>query len=396
MFHQEILLPTEISGGDFGFPDDLRALDCFSIVKSKDALSFVENPRLKKWTAHRNFVIFGTGGSSLGGQCILAAFPDGDRDVRFISSLDSSRLIREFSRLDPRETGFLCISKSGETLETVAQTLFAVDLAKSWENFQDKFVFITEDRQSSLKEIALHYDFLCLDHPKTIGGRFSLFTVVGMLPALLCGVDPGQVLDGGRRVLENFENSIEKVEAGAAFMADGFRNGFRQHVAFIYSDKLALFGQWLAQMYAESAGKSDRGITPITAIGSIDQHSQLQLYLDGCSDKCFTFFLEKQNPRLTMPDGFLPPDFFCFRNKTAADLFETQCLATMTTILEKGCRLRRLGIPEITPEILGALFMHFMLEVVCVCRLIGVDPFGQPAVERGKIMAKELLECGRC
>jgi glucose-6-phosphate isomerase len=393
IFEQKILWPQTLSMGNFDFLEDIKRSDCFSIVKSADALSFTENPRLKQWMAHRNFVIFGTGGSSLGGQCIAAAFPDSEKTLRFVSNLDPFTLEREFSRINPEETGFLCISKSGETLETVAQTLLAINFAKSFGDFRDKFVFITEDNRSSLKEIAIHHDFLCLDHPKSIGGRFSLFTVVAMLPALLCGIDAGRILDGGRKV---FDGSMDEIKRGASFVTESFYGGFRQHVSFIYSDKLSFFGRWLAQMYAESAGKSNKGITPITAIGTIDQHSQLQLYLDGGHDKCFTFFLEQQTSELRISDALLPTGFPRLANKRAFDIFEIQCEATMASILQKGYHLRMMKIPPITPEILGAMFMHFMLEVVCVCKLIGVNPFGQPAVEQGKTMAKKLLEVGRC
>jgi glucose-6-phosphate isomerase len=213
-----------------------------------------------------------------------------------------------------------------------------------------------------------------------------------MLPAILCGINSEEILEGGRKVLNNFEHSIEKIENGARFVADQFFERFSQHVSFIYTDKLLCFGSWLAQLYGESTGKSGKGITPLTAIGSVDQHSQLQLYLDGKRDKCFTFFLEKQKSELKISNEFMPKNFAYLGGKRVSDIFEAQCAATATSILEKGCRLRKIEIPEITPEILGALFMHFMLEVVCVCRLIGVNPFDQPAVERGKTITQETLK----
>jgi glucose-6-phosphate isomerase len=262
------------------------------------------------------------------------------------------------------------------------------------EDKEDRFVFITEDKPSSIREIANEFNFLCLDHPKTIGGRFSVFSIVGMLPALLCGADPEKIRDGGRRILENH---FKEVEDGAVFVFESFRKGITQHVSFIYTDKFIPFGTWLAQLYAESTGKNGCGITPLTAIGSVDQHSQLQLYLDGSKDKCFTFFFENQKSELRIAeDRYLPSSLFYLKNKTAANVFQTQYAATVASVLEKKCNVRKIEMPEITSEIMGALFMHFMLEVACVCKLMDVNPFDQPAVEYGKILTKKLLSENQC
>jgi glucose-6-phosphate isomerase len=305
--------------------------------------------------------------------------------------LAPSTLRKIFSEINPESTGFLCISKSGETLETICQTLLALDFIKEK---KDKFVFLTEDKPSSLKKLANELDSLCLDHPKTIGGRFSVFSMVGMLPALLCGIDPLRIRLGGKEVLENH---LEEVEKGASFVVENFRRKISQHVAFIYADKLAPFGAWLAQLYAESTGKCDLGITPLTAVGSTDQHSQLQLYLDGNKDKCFTFFFENQQSELRISSNkYLPLEFAYLKNKTATDVFQAQYVATTTSILEKKCSVRKIEMAKISPETLGALFMHFMLETVLVCKCMGVNPFDQPAVEYGKILTKNLLSKKQC
>ncbi|MDR0632250.1 MAG: hypothetical protein LBF54_03370 [Holosporaceae bacterium] len=386
LISQSILFPEERPSLDLS-SEDFASLDCFSIVKSTKDLEDLQNPRLKKWMDHKNFIIFGTGGSSLGGQCIQAV--SGSENVKFINNLDPSTLQKVLNEINPEDTGFLSISKSGETLETICQTMLALDILRDKE---DKFVVITEDRQSSLREIANKFDFLCLDHPKTIGGRFSVFSIVGMLPALLCGIDPREIRSGGRKILESYFHEAQK---GASFVLKSFRENIFQHVSFIYSDKLAPFGMWLAQLYAESTGKSGIGITPLTAIGSVDQHSQLQLYLDGARDKCFTFFFENQETELRISSN-VPPSFAYIRQKTMADIFRAQCNATIASILEKKYNARKIEVPQITPKILGALFMHFMLEVVCVCKAIGVDFSNQPAVERGKILTKDFLSESLC
>jgi glucose-6-phosphate isomerase len=391
---QNILYPKNSVEYDFDFLDDVLGLACFSVVNDTEDIKHFDNPRLQKWMLFKTFVIFGTGGSSLGGQCIKSISGGSFRkNVIFVSNLDPSSLEDVFCNIDIRETGFLCISKSGETLETISQIIIAIEKAKLScdENrnlLQDKFIVITEDKPSTLKKIAIDYEFLCLDHPKTIGGRFSVFSIVGMLPALLCGIDPLLIRDGGKRVLKN---CIAAVKDGASFITQSMQQGINQHVSFIYSDKLIPFGEWLAQLYAESTGKLGTGITPLTARGSVDQHSQLQLYMDGKNDKCFTFFLEKQDNEFCAFDESIPETFSYLSGKKLYDVFEAQCNATLTSILEKERNLRKIEVQSITPTILGELFMHFMLEVTCVCRLIGVDPFNQPAVERGKVLTKNLL-----
>ncbi|GHU17946.1 hypothetical protein FACS189472_05560 [Alphaproteobacteria bacterium] len=424
-----------LSGGRKSENDETSLLlsKCISLVSGNEDLHFLEDQRLQRWLSLKKFVIFGTGGSSLGGQCIHAISGVGSR-VTFVDNLDPHTLTNVFSGLilegarplhneiffararknaaqdrsvldvheDPSsgsdeancekdplcsglDTGFLCISKSGETLETISQLLLTIELLKSMgvSNFAERIVVITEDRQSSLREISAKYGFFCINHPWDVGGRFSVFSAVGMLPAVICGIDPMRIRKGAEKYLEeSFGSALE----GAHFVF-----GHAQHVSFIYSDKLALFGNWLAQLYAESSGKYGMGVTPLTAIGSVDQHSQLQLYLDGPRDKCFTFFLEKQTTELTIAEDFVPDSFSYLKGKKVSDIFEAQYSATIQSIIEKGLPVRKFEFPTVTPEILGALFMHFMLEVVAYCRVANVNAFNQPAVERGKIITKNLL-----
>jgi len=375
----------------FDFFKEMTQLDCFNIVKHSEDLSALDDPRFKKWCGLKNFVIFGTGGSSLGGQAIHSIANSCDKNLKFVSNLDPSSLEDLLQTTDFEETGFLVISKSGETLETICQLLVAMDFTRHLNDFEDRFVVVTEDKDSTLRQVANQNKFLCLDHPNTIGGRFSVFSLVGMIPAILCGLDPRTIRTGGRRVLDNFGNSTFKIQEGADFVFKNFEKGICNHVSFIYSEKLINFGYWLAQLYAESSGKDEKGITPLTAIGSVDQHSQLQLYLDGPRDKCFTFFYEKQEGSLSVKNENLPAKFEYLRNKKISEVFSSQCDATQKVLLENGFNVRRIEVPSISADNLGALFMHFMLEVACVCKLIDVNPFDQPAVERGKIITKELL-----
>jgi glucose-6-phosphate isomerase len=205
-----------------------------------------------------------------------------------------------------------------------------------------------------------------------------------MLPALICGIDPMKIRKGAK----NYRDNCFKAAADGAFFA---KENHHQHVFFMYSDKLSCFGQWLAQLYAESTGKMEIGITPLIARGSVDQHSQLQLYLAGPKNKSFTFLLEKQETRLQIPSAFTPSGFEYLKGKNLQSVFEAQCDATLDSVLKKHMPVRKIEFDSITPEILGELFMHFMLEVIMVCNLMDVNAFDQQAVEYAKSRTKELL-----
>lgn len=390
--------PNNSGQFDFGFLDGLLQLECLRIADQDEDLRLLESSeRLQRWISENDrFLLLGTGGSSLGARAVCALFRKAEvhkqKTIEFVDNLDPHGLFDLLERLASLggKVGVLSISKSGETLETITQLLLISEFFRSkGESLSKKIVIITEDKPSTLKKFALQNGLLCFDHPKNIGGRFSVLSVVGMLPALIYGINPREIRKGAATVLHERRDAVR---AGASFVVQSFSKGFLNHVSFIYSDKLAAFGAWLAQLYAESSGKDGIGITPITARGSVDQHSQLQLYLDGPSDKCFSFFLEKQGEGdgLLLPKD-LPLKLAYLAGKKVSDIFEAQYDATISALAEKGRPVRKFEFLEVTPKILGELFMHFMLEVPCVCHLIGVNPFDQPAVERGKIITKELL-----
>lgn len=391
LYNQTVLSNENKENVDFVFFQDLIKSPCFSISKNLTDLEVLYSPAFKKWERFKNFLIFGTGGSSLGGQSICSISSESEKNIRFVDNLDPISLENIFSKMDPLDTGFLFISKSGETLETLGQLFLLIAKLRHVPDFEEHMLIITEAKSSTLREVAEQNGFTCLDHPTEIGGRYSVFSLVGMVPAVLCGLQPKRIRTGGRRVLDNFGNSIYKIQEGANFVYQNFASEIKNHVSFIYSDKLFCFGRWLAQLYAESSGKKGKGITPLLAQGSIDQHSQLQLYLDGPHDKCFTFFVEKYDSNISFDEEIVSAKFDYLKGKSLSAVFQSQSMATMKTLTDKKIHVRKIEVPPVDEEILGALFMHFMLEAACVCRLMEVNPFDQPAVEAGKIITKELL-----
>ena len=387
-YELKILNPEKIQNYHREFLNFPYELDCFSIVNGMNDLECLNNPHLQSWMQFENFLIFGTGGSALGGECLCETAKNSAKKIKFVSNLDAFELNKIFSETNFSKTGFLGISKSGETLETIIQISIALELAsKNKLDIKKHFVFITENKNSSLKQLAENFGILCLDHPKNIGGRYSVFSIVGMLPAMLAGLNPEKIRMGGQLVFKNFQNIIDS----ANFIYHNVTQNIFQHVSFIYSEKLRLLGQWIAQLYAESTGKSGHGITPITAIGAVDQHSQLQLYLDGPNDKCFSFFVEKQEEEISVSEKFLPLSFSFLKNLKISKIFEAQSKATISTLIDKNRPVRIFEFSKVTEELIGALFMHFMMEVVYVSKLMKINPFDQPAVEKGKILTKKIL-----
>jgi len=162
-------------------------------------------------------------------------------------------------------------------------------------------------------------------------------------------------------------------------------------VVMPYGDRLERFAMWHRQLWAESLGKDGKGTTPIAALGPVDQHSQLQLYLGGPRDKLYTILtqgLAGKGPRIVSAD----PELAYLNGRTVGDLADAEQRATIDTLIANTRPTRTLNVPVPDAHTIGALFMHFMLETIIAAHVLGVDPFDQPAVEQGKLLAKKYLQ----
>ncbi len=355
----------------------------------------------KRYQKFDDVIILGTGGSSLGGQAILALRERETPRIHFLDNIDAHTFNKTLKGIDPKKTGVIAISKSGNTAETLMQLLTCFDL---WQDLslKDHFLIVSENADNAIREIAKKHNLPCLDHPKDIGGRFSAFTVVGMLPAFIAGIDAEAFRKGAQETLDMLRASTLQYCApliGAALQIAFYKQGINQSVLFVYSDRLKLLSNWFCQLWAESIGKKgpdDKGIgtTPISALGAVDQHSQLQLYLAGPRDKFFTFVtLENQYPLKALSlEGFDHRAIMSLNGKTMGELMIAEQKATIDTMRTQKCPLRQLQIKKLDATNLGALMMHFMLETIATAYLLEVDPFNQPAVEEGKILALQYLQ----
>ncbi|MGD9649351.1 MAG: glucose-6-phosphate isomerase [Dongiaceae bacterium] len=361
-------------------------------------------PLAAHYRQFKNVLILGTGGSSLGGKALYALANRGFGAKRgfpklyFLDNVDPDTFEQAFAKLDPRETGVIAISKSGSTAETLCQ----LGVILSWLKDQDltqHIALLTEPAENPLRQLGKKLKLTIIEHHPQIGGRFSVFSNVGMLPALLAGLDAAALRQGAKAVLDEAKKGDSSLPAfqGAVFtMLLNQQHGVSQTVIMPYIDRLKYLAVWHRQLWAESLGKNGKGLTPIDALGAVDQHSQLQLYLDGPNDKFYTIITSQIAGSGPLVDSRLPEDarLGYFKNKRMGDLLAAEQQATIQTMVKAERPVRVIHCPQINEHCFGALLMHFMLETILTAELLGVDAFSQPAVEEGKAITRALMEKG--
>ena len=364
----------------------------------------------------KTLVFFGTGGSSLGGQTLAQlggwGIPGDDGDggqrgrprTRFYDNLDARTLERALASLDLATTRFVVISKSGNTPETLIQFIAAIESVRAVGlegRIPELFLGLTEPRSEAtngLRDLCESLSIPTLPHDPGIGGRFSGLTNVGLLPALARGLDVEALRAGAGSVVQALlAASAPKDFAPAigAAIAVGLakERGVRVSVMLPYSDRLSRFAAWYVQLWGESLGKKGEGTTPVAALGPVDQHSQLQLYLDGAPQHVVTVIREAcsgTGPRISA-DLARRAHAEYLSDHTAGDLVAAQQKAIPEALIAAGRPVRTIDLERLDERSLGALMMHFMLETILAGHLLGVDPFDQPAVESGKIITRRYL-----
>lgn len=376
------------------------SLPLFCQLQSDDFLHDIA-PTVSRFQAFDDILILGTGGSSLGGLALLCLRDPQTPSPRlhFMNNIDPHTFEHLLPTLNFQKTGIIAISKSGNTAETLMQLLTCLPLwlsALSHSSLKNNIVIVSGHHDNAMRRLAAAYDLPCLDHPADIGGRFAVFTIVGMLPALIAGIDGKAVRQGAREVLNKaLAGPSCPALLGAAAHQVLNATGITQTVLIPYCDRLEMFALWFRQLLAESLGKGGKGITPIRALGTVDQHSQLQLYLDGPRDKLFTIItldhLGRESSPIALAPGLTHPALDLFQGKTMGDLMMAEQKATIDTLRHHNCPVRIIHLETLDARTLGGLMMHFIVETLALAHLWDVNPFNQPAVEEGKILAQEYL-----
>ena len=342
--------------------------------------------------------VLGIGGSSLGGQALTALAKN--TNVEFHDNPDPFSWDAALKRFDLKKTHFIAISKSGGTAETLMQVLTAAEALKKAgvKSLKKHFTIITEPKKSILGDFADGIGAQRLDHPLGVGGRYSVLTMVGMLPAILMGIDVKALRAGASAVLREALAAKSAGEVPAAVGAAlhhalAEQDKLATTVLWPYADKLSVFGGWWRQLWAESLGKDGKGSTPVSVLGPVDQHSQLQLFRDGPGTALFTILsVDTKGKGATVPKAAAKSlGLYYLAGKKLGDLVDAECRATAQTLFKNGRPVRTIHVAEVNAFSMGALMMHFMLETMLMGQLMGVDPFDQPGVEEGKVLARQYL-----
>lgn len=355
--------------------------------------------------AFAHLVVIGIGGSDLGARTLVQAIGDreGGMPVKFLSAPDPDAVAPILA--DPdflRDAAVSVVSKSGNTLETMA-VFFAVRdalvKAVGWEEHV-RHVFVTTDPSGNpLERLAREAGYEVLPHPLNVGGRFSILSPVGLFPAACAGADVHGLL-GGAAWLEAHRRAEGAASMPARFAALQYLAMTERaqgiHVLMPYASRLQSFASWYRQLWAESLGKRKGsrhvGPTPVAAIGPADQHSQVQLYMEGPADKTVTFIeAERFAAELTVPAGLHEP-FGYLSGKPFSELLHAERAGTAEALCHAHRPNATLRIPTIDAASVGALLQFYMTATAYMGELMGIDAFDQPGVEAGKVAARHIIE----
>tara|TARA_A100001035_G_scaffold255284_1_gene229748 strand:+ start:991 stop:2142 length:1152 start_codon:yes stop_codon:yes gene_type:complete len=332
---------------------------------------------VSKYKKFSNFRIIGLGGSTLGSQAIYQfLFKKIKKKFVFIDNLDPS-----FRKNTKTKNLNLIISKSGNTIETIANANILI-------NKKDKNIFLTENRKSHLYLLAKKLKSEIVHHNNFIGGRYSVLSEVGMLPAELMNLNSSKFKQFNN-LIKN-KSFLKNLIANVAATLSLIQNKKYNSVIINYDNKSENLFQWYQQLVAESLGKNKKGILPIISNMPKDNHSVMQLYLDGFQNNFFTFFYvhekrsEKLKNKLLFSNKFL-------KNKNFSDITYAQKKASEKVFLRKKIPFRSFEIKERNEKTLGELFSFFILETILLGKCLKLNPYNQPSVELIKKETKKLL-----
>jgi len=365
--------------------------------------------------AFRNFVVLGIGGSALGARAVfdgcLPAYRNLLGDDRrggprlFVAeNIDPDTFTSLLEVAPPEETVYNVISKSGTTIETLSQFLIVWEMlrARAGASVKDHVVVTTDPSNGFLRKLARAHGLRSLPVPPNIGGRYSVLSAVGLLPAAIAGISPEELLAGAARMDERCRGSLYKENpalalAGAHVLMDRAK-GKTATVMMPYADGLRSFAEWFCQLWGESLGKrrtpageprSPVGQTPIHATGATDQHSQLQLYVDGPNDKLFTLVAVGESETEVLVPRSCPPELAEEKlghipGHAMGEILAIEREATELALRAAERPVMVLEVPRLSADSIGQMFYLYEWATIAAGLLYHVDPFDQPGVEEGK------------
>lgn len=392
-------------------PVGSEAFDLFDLWRKHGRLGFLDLPvngklhgdTMKLSDKYRNNIstlfVAGIGGSSLGLRAILSALDQcGGSRVVVVDSPDSKVIERAVAGVDPGDSAISVITKSGGTAETLSIFMELRRLLGT----ETPVIAVTDPGRGELRNLAGSRGWDSLPVPTNVGGRFSVLSPVGLFPAAFAGIDTEGLLSGAESVVKDFDKRGSSSLAGR--ITGAFLSRFRSHPVHVfmpYSDFLSDTALWFAQLWAESLGKAEDlsgnkiniGQTPLACHGPADQHSLVQLFMEGPADKTVTILTEG-TPAVSKP---VPGEFShvstmsYLEGRNPDELRMAEAEATATALSERGLPVSRISIPGITAEYMGQIFMSLEIATALAGLALGVDPLDQPGVETGKILTYKAM-----
>ena len=351
------------------------------------------------------FVLIGIGGSSLGtemlAQSLLDYYYNFKGSIRFfiLDNIDPDKVKHTLNNIEIDKTLFYVVSKSGKTVETVVNFSIVLEKLKkvkpnSWQNH---FIFATENKDNFLNNFGKKHSIKIFYIPETVGGRFSVLTTVGLLPSAVLGIDIKELIEGAKYIRDKFLN-VKNILGNpflllgsVYFLLDTLKNK-NILVMMPYSDKLSSFVSWFQQLWAESLGKERMGQTPVKSLGTLDQHSQFQLYMDGKRDKIITFInILERDTDIPIPEN-IPEDLSFLKGNSLNQILHKEYIGIKQSLTEKGVPNLSINLDRLNPFNMGKLILTFEIATAFTGYLYGINPFNQPAVEIGKKKVYQLLK----
>lgn len=354
----------------------------------------------KQFAHKQHLVHVGIGGSSLGPEMLVSALGVAPgKSVDFINNIDTDMLVRQMRRWDVTKSFFYVVSKSGNTAETLA----ALSIITNWlaeqkvpaSQWKNSIVVCTDPEKGDLRKFARDHDLFALDVPPAIGGRYSVLTDVGLFTAAWAGHSVEELLRGAeniKSVLLEQDPNKNLLTQMAHWLEEQRRNGKTLTVLMPYSSLLKDFTAWWVQLWAESLGKEHKGLTPVMAYGATDQHSQMQLFMQGPQDKAMILIgIEEATGRLPLSNSLNYSNLQALSPFSLEQLMKAEYMGTLKALQEEGRALVDLRLPRFNAESLGQLILFFEALTVAMGHTLGIDPFNQPGVEAGKKYAHDWL-----
>ena len=341
---------------------------------------------LKKFQKFQNVAIIGMGGSILGAEAIYNSFKNKiKKKFYFFNNLNEDEVTNLKKEINLSKVLFIIISKSGNTVETISN-MFSLKIIKR----NAKNIILISEKNNPLHFLSKKYNLFYVEHKNYIGGRYSVLSEVGIIPALFMGINVIKLRSKILNVLNKKEKYFLKESTVNLARLMNFKK-IKTIIFLNYVPELEKFLYWCQQLIAESLGKNNKGFLPMISNGPKDHHSLLQLYLDGPKDKLFhIFYINKKSKEKINLNKFMKSNRY-LNNKSLSTVKTAQKNALKKAFFKNGIPFREFELKSLNEESLGKLFSYFIIETVILGKLLNINPYDQPAVEQVKLSTKKIL-----